>query len=171
MWFFTGKGDSGDSNLFDGQRLPKSDQIFELIGTLDEATASIGFCISLVGNEKLKDQLTEIQDHLSKLMGIIAGADNRVIGPRFNHEDALEKIETMTQEYGRQSENPNAFIYAGISTLGASFDISRTIIRRAERVAVRALESSTERKKILAYINRLSSLFYILRLKNDQENS
>ena len=171
MWFFTGKGDGGESNLFNGRRLPKSEEIFDLIGTLDEATASIGLCISLTEEEELKKILIEIQDDLSKLMGRIAGADDKAIGSRFDLVEVLEKTERLTQEFGHHLDNPNAFIYSGKSTLGASLDICRTVIRRAEREAVRALKKSSDKKNILAYINRLSSLLFVLRLTIDQENS
>lgn len=171
MWFFTGKGDSGESNLFNGSRLPKSEEIFDLIGALDEATATIGLCISLAQENRLKILLIEIQDDLSKLMGMIAGADENAVSSCFDLEDALEKTEKLIQEFGKNLDNPNAFIYSGKSTLGASLDISRTIIRRAEREAVRVLKKSPGNKNVLAYINRLSSLFFILRLTIDQENS
>ena len=57
MWFFTGKGDEGEANLFDGRRLPKSAPEFEMIGILDEATAVLGLAISFSSDKQITHDL------------------------------------------------------------------------------------------------------------------
>jgi len=169
MWFFTGKGDEGDSNLFDGRRLPKSAPEFELIGALDEATAFIGFAISFSNDENVKSDLLATQDDLSKFMGIVAGAGKSAIGDRFNVEEKIEWLENRIKFYGESLDNPHAFIYAGKTIRGAAIDIARTVIRRAERTFNRLFSENDSAVKNLAYINRLSSFLFILRLFVDQD--
>ena len=169
MWYFTGKGDQGDSNLYDGRRFSKGDLVFDLIGTLDEANANLGMAVSLCKPLNLKTDLGEIQNQLSILMGIIAGVKKDDPDKNSILLDATDWLEKMIVEYGKQINNPQGFVNAGESTLGAAIDIARTVIRRAERIAVRYFEIEVDGKKeILAYLNRLSSFLFIFRLFADQ---
>ena len=165
---FTGKGDQGESNLFDGRRFSKAEMVFELIGALDEASAFLGMAISLCKKKEIKDDLRKIQDQLSKLMGIIAGvkmSENEKIG---FFSGVVVWFEGKIKDYGNPNENSRGFIFAGKSTLGAAIDISRTVIRRAERCAVRHFEArKDDGKEVITYLNRLSSLLFVMRLFTD----
>jgi len=170
MWFFTGKGDQGSTRLFDGQERIKSDTVFELIGALDETTACIGLSISFCADGEIRADLVEIQDMLSKFMGLIAGAGSAVIAGRFNLDEAIGWIEGRVKHYGHGLTNPGSFIFAGKSSLGAAIDMARTIIRRSERMGVRFSQENPDfDKTFLVLLNRLSSFFFILRLYADEE--
>lgn len=170
MWFFTGKGDQGNTRLFDGQERAKSDTVFELIGALDEATACLGLSISFCADGEMKADLAEIQDMLSKFMGLIAGAGSAVIAGRFNLDEAIGWTEKRIKYYGQGLANPSAFIYAGKSSLGAAIDLARTVIRRSERIGVRFSQEHPDfDRTFLVLLNRLSSFFFILRLYADEE--
>jgi cob(I)alamin adenosyltransferase len=170
MWFFSGKGDQGNTRLFDGQERAKSDTVFELIGALDEATACLGLSISFCADGEMKADLAEIQDMLSKFMGLIAGAGSAVIAGRFNLDEAIGWTEERIKYYGQGLANPSAFIYAGKSSLGAAIDLARTVIRRSERIGVRFSQEYPDfDRTFLVLLNRLSSFFFILRLYTDEE--
>ncbi len=132
MWFFTGKGDSGNTNLYDGSKVTKDNPTFDLIGTIDEVNAYIGLAISSNERFELKKDLQMIQTTLSKVMGVIAGASVSAIN-EFNVEKSIEWLEDKLTFYGRELDNPRID------------------------------------KNILAYMNRLSSFFYILRLLADKD--
>ena len=169
MWYYTGKGDQGDSNLYSGRRISKGDMVLELIGTLDEANAHLGMAISLCKTSELRTDMREIQDHLSKLMGFIAGVKKVELEENSFLKSATQWLEKKMNDYGKSIRNPQAFLNAGETTFGAAIDISRTVIRRAERIAVRHFGvCEGDRKELLTYLNRLSSFLYILRLFTDQ---
>ncbi|MDP2965457.1 MAG: cob(I)yrinic acid a,c-diamide adenosyltransferase [Pelolinea sp.] len=168
MWYYTGKGDQGDSSLFDGRQVSKGDIVFELIGTLDEATAHLGMAVSLCRVPGLKADLRETQDYLSKLMGTIADLEKAELEGHSFLARAIGWLEKKISDYGKLVKNPQAFLYAGESALGAAIDVSRTVIRRTERIAVRYFGAGNDDgREILVYLNRLSSLLYILRLYAD----
>ena len=172
MWFFTGKGDKGDTSLFSGERLPKSSIEFELIGTLDEVTAFIGLIVSTSDYQEITNVLKQIQQDLSHLMGFIASTNRNAVGPQFNLGDAVSSLEEYIRHFGAELENPQGFIFSGSSITGAYLDVVRTITRRAERISVRMAESRDGfEKAVLVYLNRLSSLFYILRLFVDNKSN
>jgi len=170
MWFYTGKGDEGEANLFDGRRLPKSAPVFELIGALDEATAHLGLAISFSGHHQLKEDLIQIQDDLSKFMGLIAGASPSAIGDRFIIDQKLEWIETRIRYYGESLDNPHSFVYAGKTQCGAAIDIARTVVRKAERIFTMLFGEDDSKSGNLPYLNRLSSFLFILRLFVDNQS-
>jgi cob(I)alamin adenosyltransferase len=170
MWHFTGKGDQGDSNLYDGRRISKGDLVFELIGTLDEANAYLGLAISFCKNPEEKAELRIIQDQLSKLMGFIAGVKIAELEEVSFLTGASDWLESKIKDYGNSINNPKAFLFAGETVVGASIDISRTVIRRAERCAVKYYKTGKDRgKEVLTFLNRLSSFLYILRLFIDRQ--
>jgi cob(I)alamin adenosyltransferase len=169
MRYFTGKGDQGDSNLYDGRRFSKGDLVFDLIGTLDEANAYLGMAVSYCNPQKLKSDLCLTQNQLSILMGIIAGVKKDDPEKNSILVEATDWLEKMIAKYGKSINDPQGFVNAGETTLGAAIDITRTVIRRAERIAVKYFGVDGDGKKyILAYLNRLSSFLYILRLFADQ---
>jgi len=169
MWFFTGKGDSGNTYLFDGSEVTKDNPTLDLIGTIDEVNAYIGLAISLIEQPEIKKDLWKIQTTLSKVMGVIARASESAI-KEFDIGESTEWLEDKTDFYSRELNNPKSFTFPGKTTKGAALDICRAVTRKMERQAVRFLRENPKIKKnILAYMNRLSSFFYVLRLLADKD--
>jgi len=167
-WFFSGKGDEGKSSLNDGVPLKKNDPAFELIGTLDEMNAALGMARSFCEDEAIGDDLSYLQKITSALMGVIAGFPLSADGNRTGLVEFLEWIENRIHFYGGSVDNPQQFIFPGESKVGAALDQARTIVRRAERRAVDYCDEKTDLDpEILAVMNRLSSLLFIMRLYFD----
>jgi cob(I)alamin adenosyltransferase len=170
MRIYTGKGDQGESNLFDGRRISKGDPVFEVIGSLDEATAFLGLAISFCHDSEIIRDLQTIQDHLSKQMSFLAGVKISDLKKKSFLTGAVDWLENKIKRYEGSIEKPKGFVFAGKSSAGASIDISRTVIRRAEREAVIYFQTIEDcGKEILTYLNRLSSFLYVLRLFIDYQ--
>ncbi len=171
MWYFTGNGDSGSTNLFDNSEVTKDNSTLDLIGTIDEVNAYIGLAISLIEQPEIKKDLSMIQTTLSKVMGVIARASGSAIN-EFDIEESTEWLEDKSDFYSRELNNPKRFTFPGKTTTGAALDVCRAVTRKMERRAVGFLRENPEiEKNILPYMNRLSSLFYILRLLADMDAS
>ena len=169
MWFFTGKGDSGNTYLLNGNEVAKDNLTLDLIGTIDEVNAHIGLAISLIEQPEIKKDLWMIQTTLSKVMGVIARPSKSAIN-EFDIGKSTKWLEDKIDFYGRELDNPRSFTFPGKTTTGAALDICRAVIRKMERRAVGFLRENPKiEKNILAYMNRLSSLFYILRLMADKD--
>ena len=64
---------------------------------------------------------------------------------------------------------PEEFILPGDSTAGAALSLARTVVRRAERrIAQLFHEQEIENLELLRYLNRLSSLCFVLELWENQ---
>jgi cob(I)alamin adenosyltransferase len=168
-WFFSGKGDEGKSSLMDGISLAKNDVAFELIGTLDELNAALGLAMSFCEDETINADLLFLQKNNSALMGVVAGFPLAANGSKPGLAEFLEWIEERVKYYGGDVNNPRQFVFPGNTSLGAALDLARTIVRRAERRAVDYREANPNLDQgVMAVLNRLSSLFFLMRLFVDQ---
>ncbi len=89
---------------------------------------------------------------------------------RFRTIDAgrVTWLETQINEISFSVSIPNEFIVPGDSPSGAALDLARAIVRRAERqVAYLLHHEELENGLLIQYLNRLSSLCFVLELLED----
>lgn len=172
MVFYTGKGDSGTTKLFDspqGQRTSKTSLIFECLGMLDELNTLTGWCKVAcpadfaVHERKGIEVLRDVQDHLFTIQAEVAGAEKSV------SLSSVEALGILITRIEKSLPEVKSFLIPGGTELSARLDITRAVSRRVERRLL-SLHESGERsvsESSRAYANRLSSLFYALtRLAN-----
>ncbi len=168
MTLFTGKGDDGLTKIFGcDRRLSKSSNIAEALGTLDECNSLIGLVKAKVkaqsfivppNKQTVFVVLHEVQENLFIIQAECAGADKKL------DENKIKNLEDMIEAIEKTLPPITSFFIPGSSELSAWFDVCRTVVRRAERRVVQAREENVDliSKDTLAYLNRLSSLFYAL---------
>lgn len=158
----TKTGDKGLSGLANGQRLSKSELIFEVLGSLDELNSHLGLSIAHLDENftEHKHFLLEIQDVLFVIGAEVAQSPK--VSLQQDQLDALEKkSETLQKEL---ADNwTTKFIYPGGTKAAAMLDVTRTVARRVERVLVLFSVSQTLSPLILQYINRLSDFLFVFR--------
>jgi len=166
---YTGLGDSGSTDLL-GERVAKDDPRIEILGDLDEATSAAGLGRALAQSERTKELIAEVQRDLYRIMAELAFTDE--LRPAEYHlaTERVTWLETVTDEFTAALNLPPRFILPGDTVPGAALDVARTVVRRAERVAV-ALHHAGHvgNEQILRYLNRLSSLLFILARYEDHE--
>lgn len=160
---YTKKGDQGTTGLFDTkERFYKDSPVYEALGTLDELNSFLGICrasfLSFGHGRKLRvsTMILEIQQHLFIIQAEIAGAQKIITDTQINR---LEKIIDLIEKAIRK---PDGFVIPGSTEMSAQFDFARAICRRAERRLVALFPKEVSPSLSLAYLNRLSSLFYAL---------
>jgi cob(I)alamin adenosyltransferase len=161
---YTRDGDDGTTGLYFGGRANKNSDQIEVNGAVDEAQASLGWARSLTEpRSRLNELLITVERDLWVLMSEVATA------PENRHKLAanktlvtLEMITRLESEIDALSEvieMPKEFVVPGEDQLSASLDVARTVVRRAERLAVGyALDDSL----VVAYLNRLSDLVWTM---------
>jgi cob(I)alamin adenosyltransferase len=166
MALFTGKGDGGTTTAFgcNQQRISKSSELPEALGSLDELNANLGFVKMRAGGvPRIASTLREVQETLFIIQAGIAGADKKV------GEEAVKAIEALVNGIEQEIPKLKGFSIAGGTELSALLDVARTLARRAERRLIAAAEAGacTLSPEARAYMNRLSSLLFALaRLAN-----
>ncbi len=163
--FFSRTGDDGTSGLLGDGRVKKDDPRFDAIGTLDEANSVLGIARSVCKQPSIKEIIFSIQRDIYKMMAEISATPENASRFRAIDGERVQWLEDQTTSIGNLFEMPNEFIVPGDTLAGGILDLARTIIRRAERRASTLLHQRIlENKEILRYLNRLSSLCFVLEL-------
>ncbi len=163
--YYTGTGDDGSTGWLGEGRIPKFGPRPEAYGTVDEASAALGVARALVQAPAVAEVVIQIQRDLYHLMAEVASPKENA--SRFREVDAtrVRWLEDQIEGFGRQVEIPSDFVVPGDSPAGAAFDLARTVVRRAERLIARLqAEGELENPDLLRYLNRLSSLCFVLEL-------
>ena len=160
----TGTGDTGYTGLLGEQRVPKYDVRPDTFGTVDEATSALGLARAMAQDPKVKEIIYAIQQELYLLMAELATPPENYekMGFRVTVEH-VQHLEQVEEALKKEVEIPNKFIIPGDTLDGAALDLARTIIRRAERMAVKLLHDGViANGELVRYLNRLSDLIFIL---------
>jgi len=163
---YTGKGDDGRTNTFGcDQRISKSSNIAEALGSLDEINSFLGLvkikakdAYFVLPNRRLllAETINQIQQDLFIIQAELAGAGKTI------SEEKVKWLEAIINDIEKTLPPITTFFVSGGTELAALSDIARTIARRAERRVVGVSEENiqTVNKETLAYLNRLSSILY-----------
>jgi cob(I)alamin adenosyltransferase len=163
--YYTRTGDDGTTGLLGEGRVPKHHPIPEAVGTIDEATAALGLARSLTGDPDTAALILQVQRDLYHLMAEISATPENAARFRVIDGSRVAWLEDKIEIFGKRADHPGEFIIPGDSTAGAALALARTVIRRAERrVAALYSENNLENHALLHYLNRLSSLCFLLEL-------
>jgi cob(I)alamin adenosyltransferase len=161
---YTRTGDGGDTGLFDGTRVPKSDPRVAAYGDVDELNAWLGLAAAGTDDADLVDKLVHIQRDLFAL-GARLGDPSRRIATRVTKAaispDDIKRLEDWIDAFEAELTPLRRFILGGGTSAGASLHVARTVCRRAERAMVALGEGAFE-PELLHYINRLSDLLFTM---------
>ena len=157
------QGDNGYSNLIDVNDLPKFDLRFEVLGSLDEASSTLGLVRASQVSLEARKLILEIQRDLPSMMSELATISGVPLAERKITADNLSTLETTYRKLTAQYPLPNAFVIPGDSFAGALLHFARSVVRRAERHATLLDHRTTlTNPNIIPYLNRLSTLLHAL---------
>lgn len=167
--FYTRSGDDGFTGLLGESRVPKNHPRSETVGTIDEATAALGLARAQCLVENNSTLLLTVQRDLYNLMAEIAATPENAARFRVIDDARVAWLEEQIDSIGQNLDIPKEFILPGDSIGGAALALARTIVRRAERrVAGLLHEKQIDNPALLHYLNRLSSLCFVLELNENQ---
>lgn len=165
MKIYTRAGDRGDTGLSDGTRVSKDTLRVECYGEVDELNACLGVVRSQHEDEALDALLDQVQKDLFALGAQLADPQARVAERKPKAAVTAAHVKRLEDAIdARQESLPplKAFILPGGSPAGALLHFSRTVCRRAERRVVALARHDEVDPLILAYLNRLSDLLFVL---------
>lgn len=164
MKIYTKTGDHGETGLFDGTRVSKADARVDAYGEVDEVNSAIGLARAHCADAGIAAVLVALQRDLHAVGAVLADPRHQIAGrvtkAAMTDADARRLEETIDRFEG---ELPplRRFILPGGTPVAAALHLARTICRRAERRIV-ALDLEPADEPVLAYMNRLSDLLFVL---------
>ena len=171
MSISTKRGDDGTTGLLYGGRVRKDSLRIEANGAIDEAQAALGLARAEVRGTPLDEELVGLERGLWVLMAEVATEPrNRrklAAGATLVTMEMVDALERRVHELEASGAVPSEFVVPGQSRASAALDLARTVVRRAERLAVGLrLESSSQ---VVPYLNRLSDLCWILARSEEKD--
>lgn len=164
---YTRTGDTGETALFGGRRVPKDHPRVVAYGTVDELNAAIGFACAAVRQQRVVAELHAIQNELFNLGAELASEKpvRRAKGTKdaFHLEGAdVARLERLIDQYDARVPPLKTFVLPGGSMGAAALHVSRTVCRRAERAVVTLAREEPVNPAIAVYLNRLCDLLFAL---------
>jgi cob(I)alamin adenosyltransferase len=161
---YTKTGDAGETSLFDGTRVPKTDPRVVAYGEVDEVQACLGLAAAAGLDPELRDIVVSLQRDLFALGARLADPAHR-IAPRVTKividDESIARLEGWIDALERDVPPLRHFILSGGALPGATLHLARTVCRRAERAAL-ALPAEQVEPVVRIYLNRLSDLLFVM---------
>lgn len=178
---YTKTGDAGQTRLFDGTSVAKSEARVAAYGDVDELNAALGVARAalrdpargtagvddLDGLDDLDELLEAVQRQLFAIGAWLAdprrdGADASGGDERLTIGDAeVAALERAIDAWEEELTPLSAFILPGGTPAAAALHVARTVARRAERAAVAISASGVGCAVVLRYLNRLSDMLFV----------
>lgn len=165
----TGKGDDGTTGLLYGGRIAKDDPRTDAYGAIDEGVAALGLArVELVAADliELSALILRFQRELfvvgAELATNPAAVDRLRDGVTRVSEEMLGAVEAELARWEGAIEMPREFVVPGETRASAALELARAVLRRAERRVVALGRDESVGEWLLAYINRLADLLWVL---------
>jgi len=166
----TKNGDKGTSRNYSNDIVPKTDLLFEALGSIDELSSMLGLAYHY---SSYQSEIKEIQLDLQHINSMVATRIDDKNRSRLTlvTSDDITRLEHIEQTVLEECSIEPRFVLPGSDSTkeGAYLDVARSISRRTERVVLRFKET-TERLDLqdaCRYLNRLSDLLFIMARSRD----
>lgn len=161
--FYTGKGDGGLSEVWDGKKLDKASPELAALGDLDELNSIIGLVRSRTPDKNHKKILRSVQEELFTIQANIylLSIGKTKSAPPLG-EEKIRMMERLIDAMEEFVGPERGFIIYGEDPEEAWMDFARAAARRAERSAVILNKKMRLPENTLSYLNRLSSLLFAM---------
>ena len=164
MKIYTKTGDDGETSLFDGTRVAKTDPRVVAYGEVDELQAVLGVAHAATSDPELRDRLVALQRDLFALGARLADPSHKIaarVTKIVVDDQSVARLEGWIDALEAELPPLRHFILSGGGPSGAALHLARTVCRRAERATL-ALGAAAVEPVVRLYLNRLSDLLFVM---------
>ena len=166
---YTRTGDSGETGLGDGSRVPKNALRVAAYGDVDEANAVIGIVLVALASDEsghpVAETLLRIQNDLFDVGADLCVPESDTETPEQQLRVTSAQVDALEHDIDQLNaalEPLASFVLPGGSSAAAHLHHARTVVRRAERSIVSLAAAETVSANALKYVNRLSDLLFVM---------
>ncbi len=158
---YTRGGNSGETSLGDGGRVPKHALRVAAYGAVDEANAALG--VARLHTQGAADEMLQrIQNDLFDLGADLCRPGDASEGKLRIAQAQIDRLEEEIDAMNADLEPLESFILPGGTPAAAQLHLARTLVRRAERETTALAEREPVNPLAVKYINRLSDHLFVL---------
>ena len=162
MSIATKRGDGGQTGLAGGIRVSKADLRVESYGSIDELNTVLGFARSICQNKEIAAWTEEIQRTLFRVGSALATPPESKKQPPVLTPEDIDRLTNLVHQIEATEGILSDWSLPGAHTESAAYEVARAVCRRAERAAVRFVESGgVVQPAVLPYLNRLSDVIWL----------
>jgi cob(I)alamin adenosyltransferase len=167
---YTRQGDSGETSLAGGQRVPKDGPRIRAYGVVDELNSFAGVARATIAEmagaspqlAALGAILLRVQHELFNLGSILATLPQDVHPKQARVTDAdVAQLEREMDRMGAELRPLRSFVLPGGCRLNAELHVCRTVCRRAEQELVALARVESVPPETVRYLNRLSDALFV----------
>jgi len=152
----TRTGDTGDTGLGDGSRVPKDAARIASLGEVDELNSTLGMLLAEDVPESMRAAFQQVQQELFDL-----GGELSIPGHSMVTEAHVLRLDALLEDWNANLEPLKEFILPGGTRAAAAAHLARTVCRRAERAVVTLGRTEAVNVALRQYLNRLSDLLFV----------
>lgn len=163
MKIYTKTGDAGETALFGGPRVRKSDRRVDAYGEVDELNAAIGAVRAGLEDPEIERQLSLVQEELFTIGADLATPHDARARSALPEVDPawVERLERALDAWEAELPPLSTFVLPTGTRTAAGLHLARCVCRRAERRVVTLAAEVEVAPVTLAYLNRLSDLLFV----------
>ena len=162
---YTRTGDDGSTGMADGSRLSKADDLFSVMGDIDELNSHIGLVRAQLKHNKGQSIEKEFSEALVIIQHLLFNIGGELAMPEYEGVSAthIEWLEQQIDAMNTTLPPLKDFILPTGSVLVSQLHVARSVCRRAERQAVLLQQQRPEaiRRTAVSFINRLSDWLFV----------
>ncbi len=160
-------GNKGYTFLISRKKLSKNSPRINALGAMDEVSSVLGCAMAFIEYQDINETILRLQNDLHVLFAELASTTKN------STKISKEKVEKLTElfnSFEKECDNLTKFVLPGGKKGGAMLHLARSIARRGEREIVLLSKETEISQEILAYVNILSDLLFVLaRLVNKRD--
>ena len=163
---YTRTGDDGSTGMADGSRVSKADNLFSVMGDIDELNSHIGLVRAQLAQTALPStKETDVSQALVIIQHLLFNIGGELAMPEYEGVNAthIDWLEQQIDAMNTKLPPLKDFILPTGSLLVSQLHVARTVCRRAERQAVLLQQKRPEsiRPTAVSFINRLSDWLFV----------
>jgi cob(I)alamin adenosyltransferase len=162
---YTRTGDTGETGLADGRRVPKDHPRIEAMGEIDTLNSQLGLLLAELAEAQARwPDLAELIEVLGPCQHRLFDLGGELAMPEYQAltEAEVARLETAIDHWNEELGPLKDFIMPGGTRLIALAHLCRSMARTSERRCQQLNATEPLRAVGLAYLNRLSDLFFVV---------
>lgn len=162
---YTRTGDAGETGLADGRRVPKDHPRIEAMGEIDTLNSQLGLLLAELAEAQARwPELAELFEVLGPCQHRLFDLGGELAMPEYQAltDAEVARLEAAIDHWNQELGPLEDFIMPGGSRLIALAHLCRSMARTSERRCQQLNAIEPLRAVGLAYLNRLSDLFFVV---------